>query len=169
MTILTLFKPWRTGHDLKNDADRLWHDVFEDFELTSHQKDLIKFFHIRYKCNNARDDFAASHRTGESNTDAIPFDARIIDHIYDQVYSHDTMDNLSTEGNVPADSDEQDQLGKNAMMRLARMMQAEQIMHTSGWMNKLMVDAENKGTSETFIDGHEKSATKWANILSDKR
>ena len=59
MTILTLFKPWRIDKDLRAD-DSTWNDTFLGYVFTERQVELIKFFHIRYKCNNAKDDFAAA-------------------------------------------------------------------------------------------------------------
>lgn len=50
LTMLTLFKPW-SGSDLKADNDIIWHDAFEAHGFTNRQKEIIKFFHIQYKCN----------------------------------------------------------------------------------------------------------------------
>ena len=56
-TMLTLFKPWRSGKDLK-DVNYSWDETFSSYVFTSRQKELMKFFNIRYECNDARDDFS---------------------------------------------------------------------------------------------------------------
>ena len=63
MTMLTLFKPWHTGKDLRAE-DNTWNDTFLSHIFTERQSELIKFFHIRYECNNARDNFAAARKKG---------------------------------------------------------------------------------------------------------
>ncbi|KZS86366.1 hypothetical protein SISNIDRAFT_396934, partial [Sistotremastrum niveocremeum HHB9708] len=55
-TMLTLFKPWRKKKDLKDD-DSTWLSTFESFNFTSRQRECMKFFHLRYECLDAKDDF----------------------------------------------------------------------------------------------------------------
>ena len=65
MTMLTLFKPWRTGKDLRLHENITWDDTFADYSFTERQKEIMKFFHIRYECNDARDDFSSQRRQAE--------------------------------------------------------------------------------------------------------
>ncbi|KAJ7753767.1 hypothetical protein B0H16DRAFT_1316668, partial [Mycena metata] len=58
LTMLTLFKPWRSPADLK-DADSMWSQVFEDHIFTERQTQLMSNFNVRYECNDARDDHFA--------------------------------------------------------------------------------------------------------------
>ncbi|KAF9462492.1 hypothetical protein BDZ94DRAFT_1135819, partial [Collybia nuda] len=62
-TMLTLFKPWRTGLDLKEEGYS-WDETFNDHKFTDAQKQYIKNFNIRYECNDARDDYAAQLKKG---------------------------------------------------------------------------------------------------------
>ncbi|OJT15226.1 hypothetical protein TRAPUB_8204, partial [Trametes pubescens] len=72
MTMLTLFKPWRTGQDLRPSQDVLWDDVFNGHSFNEWLLEVMKFFNIRYECNNARDDFSAARRKG-GKTSPSPF------------------------------------------------------------------------------------------------
>ncbi|KAI0077577.1 hypothetical protein K474DRAFT_1595819, partial [Panus rudis PR-1116 ss-1] len=63
LTMLTLFKPWRSGKELKA-QDESWNEAFDNMTFTQQQKDLMKFFNIRYECNDVRDDFAAQRKAG---------------------------------------------------------------------------------------------------------
>ena len=56
-TMLTLFKPWRTGKDLK-DKDYSWDETFTTYKFTARQLQIMDYFNIRYECNDARDDYA---------------------------------------------------------------------------------------------------------------
>ncbi|TFK77673.1 hypothetical protein K466DRAFT_446620, partial [Polyporus arcularius HHB13444] len=62
MTMLTLFKPWRSGRDLRLDENTMWNDVFDTYEFSERQTQIMKFFHIKYECNDARDDYSAMRR-----------------------------------------------------------------------------------------------------------
>ncbi|THH21646.1 hypothetical protein EUX98_g8307 [Antrodiella citrinella] len=61
--MLMLFKPWRTGKDLKEDGYG-WDATFNAHHFSLRQSEIIKFFHIRYECNDARDDFSAQKKAG---------------------------------------------------------------------------------------------------------
>jgi hypothetical protein len=57
-TMLTFFKPWRTGNDLKT-LNTTWDEEFNKYEFTAQQNQLMQNFNIRYECLDARDDYRA--------------------------------------------------------------------------------------------------------------
>ncbi|KAF9062493.1 hypothetical protein BDP27DRAFT_1140874, partial [Rhodocollybia butyracea] len=65
-TILTLFKPWRTGKDLKADEES-WHESFENYEFGEKELLYIKNMNLRYECLDARDDFQAQMKAGNQS------------------------------------------------------------------------------------------------------
>ena len=62
-TMLTLFRPWRSGLDLKNEKDT-WDDAFTLHQFSDRQLDLMKNMNLRYECLDSRDDFHAQMRKG---------------------------------------------------------------------------------------------------------
>ncbi|KAJ7085893.1 hypothetical protein C8R44DRAFT_543779, partial [Mycena epipterygia] len=60
-TMMTLFKPWRSGKDLKNELDN-WHEAFTDNKFNEKALKLMRNFNVKYECNDARDDFASQDR-----------------------------------------------------------------------------------------------------------
>ncbi|KAJ7908018.1 hypothetical protein B0H13DRAFT_1452761, partial [Mycena leptocephala] len=56
-TMLTLFKPWRTGKCLKTDIDS-WDTSFESFEFNDKATTMMSNFNLRYECLDARDDYS---------------------------------------------------------------------------------------------------------------
>ncbi|EAU82082.1 hypothetical protein CC1G_09684 [Coprinopsis cinerea okayama7 len=64
-TMLTLFKPWRTGIELRR-ADQSWAESFHAHPFTKRQKDIIKYMNVRYECYDARDDFQTQRMTEQS-------------------------------------------------------------------------------------------------------
>ena len=63
--MLTIFKPWRSGLDLKT-AEQSWEDAFYRHTFTATQLKLMNNFNLRYECLDARDDFHAELRRKEA-------------------------------------------------------------------------------------------------------
>ncbi|PBK59898.1 hypothetical protein ARMSODRAFT_852371, partial [Armillaria solidipes] len=57
--MLTLFKPWRTGHDLKQDALTSWDQAFQNHDFSDFHEKIMSNFNLRYECLDARDDYRA--------------------------------------------------------------------------------------------------------------
>ena len=64
-TMLTFFKPWQTGKDLKL-GDQSWDDAFRAHVFNTRQLDIIKYLNVRDECLDARDDYAAQIKKGEN-------------------------------------------------------------------------------------------------------
>ena len=64
--MLTLFKPWRSGKDLKND-NQTWDDAFQSHTFSEYQLQIMKNFNIRYECLDARDDYRTQLKKGKHN------------------------------------------------------------------------------------------------------
>ncbi|KAF8877980.1 hypothetical protein BD779DRAFT_1430579, partial [Infundibulicybe gibba] len=60
-TMLALFKPWRSGLDLK-EKQETWDMAFLNYDFTERQKELMGNFNLKYECLDARDDFYAQMR-----------------------------------------------------------------------------------------------------------
>ncbi|KAF9031156.1 hypothetical protein BJ165DRAFT_1312757, partial [Panaeolus papilionaceus] len=65
-TMLCLFKPWRSGLDLKA-SDQNWDDAFAEHLFTPRQLELMQNFNIRYECHDARDDYRAQMKAGATD------------------------------------------------------------------------------------------------------
>ena len=57
-TMLTLFKPWRSGFNLKSE-DVSWDESFNAYHFTEEQEGFMNNFNIRYECLDARDNHRA--------------------------------------------------------------------------------------------------------------
>ncbi|EJD34239.1 hypothetical protein AURDEDRAFT_76354, partial [Auricularia subglabra TFB-10046 SS5] len=60
-TMLTLFKPWRIGTDLKSPGDS-WDWTFEHHVFSDRQKQIMDNFNLRYECLDERDDYSRNRR-----------------------------------------------------------------------------------------------------------
>jgi hypothetical protein len=57
-TMLTLFKPWRSGLDLRR-QDEDWDSAFNAHQFSPRHRDIMKNANLRYECLDAKDDFHA--------------------------------------------------------------------------------------------------------------
>ncbi|KAK0421547.1 hypothetical protein EV421DRAFT_1688299, partial [Armillaria borealis] len=57
--MLTIFKPWRTGQDLKIDKETTWDTAFTEFNFSSRHQQIMLNFNLQYECLDARDDYRA--------------------------------------------------------------------------------------------------------------
>ena len=124
MTMLTLFKPWHTGKDLRAD-DSTWNDTFLGHIFTERQSELIKFFHIRYECNDARDDFAAARKKGIPTSD-LPsnIDADLQEYLDNLYYGNESLSEL-TDAQLSEIAGEYNEWSRGYIVRLSKMQNAE--------------------------------------------
>ncbi|KAF5358680.1 hypothetical protein D9758_007766 [Tetrapyrgos nigripes] len=66
--MLTLFKPWRSGSDLKK-VDQTWDSAFVNHQFTLLQKDLMDNFELRFECLDSRDDYHAQRKAQSMEID----------------------------------------------------------------------------------------------------
>ncbi|KAJ3823868.1 hypothetical protein F5880DRAFT_1442764, partial [Lentinula raphanica] len=62
-TMLVLFKPWRSGADLK-EPNESWHDAFTTYQFSRSATRYIKNMNLRYECLDSRDDFRSQLKAG---------------------------------------------------------------------------------------------------------
>ncbi|KAJ7155809.1 hypothetical protein C8R46DRAFT_1295856, partial [Mycena filopes] len=135
MTMLTLFKPWRSPADLK-DSISTWDQAFKEHTFTERQNQLITNFDVRYECNDARDDHYAQMRKklndakkeGKSLWPAgfMGYKDKFADDLNDFDYGSDD-DGLE-------DIDEDVQKGPRTLKMIAEAKDIRNIMQTSGWL-----------------------------------
>src|ERR1700679_2947865 len=122
-TMLTLFKPWRSGKDLKTSTGT-WDDSFHLHDFSKRQHEIIKYFNVRYECLDARDDYSANRNKLHNST------------IFPQWTTNEVLDNLDDdqlhtgedfETNEQAD-EEYDRIGAEGQKVIEQMMEMENII-----------------------------------------
>ena len=56
-SMLTIFKPWRSGLDLKRSQTASWDEEFANHIFSNNELSIMKNLNIRYECLDARDDY----------------------------------------------------------------------------------------------------------------
>jgi hypothetical protein len=150
--VLTLFKPWRTGHELKSDAES-WHEAFGRYNFRTKALTLMKNFNVRYECNDARDDFASQDRAhrralptfqsnGDADEDLFVFEGEPGETDYSQ---------MGAEGLNPV-------LGPKHLSKQSVMLEAASVMRSSGWALSFPESIRKNGR---LIPTEELSGSQW--------
>ncbi|KAJ6574056.1 hypothetical protein B0H19DRAFT_933701, partial [Mycena capillaripes] len=136
MTMLTLFKPWRSPSDLKDNIST-WDQAFKEHKFTERQSQLIKNFDVRYECNDARDDHFTQMKKRMSEAKAagknlwpdgfLSHKDKFADDLNDFDYGSDDED--------IQDNDDDVEKGPKTLRILAEARDIRNIMQTSGWLD----------------------------------
>ena len=170
--MLTIFKPWRTGKDLKSEADS-WEKSFMTYEFTKRQNDIMKNFNVRYECLDARDDYSAQRE--KDDDDKIRYSWATSDMLtsLDDIRQED----LACEGSHTS-LDEHENLydeslsmvGKGMRSRKAAMASAERTMRLAGWLDECVDGLPDIGSLDPIKPDIEQTAKAWrAAVLAKKQ
>ncbi|KAJ7461247.1 hypothetical protein FB451DRAFT_987086, partial [Mycena latifolia] len=136
MTMLVLFKPWRSPADLK-DVISTWDQAFKEHEWSARQKELMQNFNVRYECNDARDDHFAQMRKklaeAKSSGRSI-FPASFMS--YKDKFADDLneCDYGSDDDHIDDEGDESGPMGDKTLKLLAEGKMMKEIMEVTGWL-----------------------------------
>lgn len=162
-TMLTMFKPWRSGKDLKNKTED-WKETFSTYNFSKQQYKLMDNFNLRYECNDARDDFSAAMK--KKGLDAKYFSANRGSWI-DEHSSNDM--NGNTFG-MEEDTTEEEVLniGRAYQRLLDKMKETARFMLAAGWLDKssngLPIIDISLFCPESYLPG-----SKWKTVIQDQR
>ena len=162
-TMLTLFKPWRHGKDLKGD-DKTWDETFLDYKFTSRQTELMKFFNIRYECNDARDDYSALLKQKNITDGVFPHwfssdhDGNIVGDNYD-----DEADFTSHE---EYEVDQYTSIGKKGRQRIEQMAEIQRIVTSAGYLDQCSDGLTHIDFAE--INPEELPPSRWVAAVQEK-
>jgi len=57
-TMLTLFKPWRNGKEMRFEQNS-WGKTFVNHKFTPRQIEIMNYFNVRYECLDVQDEYSA--------------------------------------------------------------------------------------------------------------
>ena len=133
-TMLTLFKPWRDGKDLKGKDDS-WDKSFVAHKFTGRQMEIMKYFDVRYECLDARDDYSAKRAKGDNGISYQWATPDLLDEL-DQLHESElSMAGANFGASSEYDDDISGIIGKKGKHRLNEMLTAERTMKTAGWLD----------------------------------
>lgn len=165
MTMLTFFKPWRSPLDLKH-PEETWKTAFENYEWPERAVTAMRNMHIKYECNDARDDYNAQMR---KNQHKLTTDAESYLDLRESGWDEEDEMNrimamLTTEERLEA---MRGQAGKSWTMDQSKMSDTKSSLLNIGWMDRVTDDiADGSGTqSLSPVDGRGKTRAQWKAAL----
>ena len=166
-TMLTLFKPWRSGLDLKN-KEESWDDAFESHKFTLRQKQVMDFFQIKYEFNDARDDFSAQRKQQELNNSFGDKIFSTFQHELDGQHDEDEATaNWGVDSLTEKLQEEWDDIGKKQQKRLTDMYEMHKLIQSTGWLSPCQTtQTENAVDSNVILS---KSQKEWKATLAREK
>jgi len=170
-TMMTLFKPWRTGNDLKSELQS-WDDSFTAYKFSKRQIEIMKYFNVRYECLDARDDYSA--KRDKEDSDGICYQwatSDALDQLDDMHYSELANSGADFNANAYLDGDEEvfGSLGVKARNRRDAMLSAERIMKTAGWLDKCKDGLPDVGCLDPLKPSVNQPGKSWRAAVLAKR
>ena len=163
-TMLTLFKPWRSGLDLRTNINS-WDETFASHEFSTRQLELMKNMNIRYECLDSRDDFHTQLKKGATSEMAgwIESDAGILNDL-DQMAVEDAI-------NRPTMFDEFSMspiAGKREKNCTGLMTEMRRMLVSLGW-TKCEADLLPDGLNLSPEPSERQTPAYWKAMVSKKR
>jgi hypothetical protein len=160
-TMLTFFKPWRTGLDLKT-STQTWDDAFNSYQFAERHRKLMKNFNLRYECLDNRDDFHAELRRKEAEILRTGNSDR--DYFGDEYEDDETEDFVET----LADDDKSYELpGPSYEREIKQKKEVDTILNSARWIDA--IPNVNPHFVERFSPALRLSHTAWANVIKTAR
>jgi len=161
-TMLALFRPWRTGKDLKNKLET-WDDAFTEYPFNDFHKKLMMNFNIRYECLDARDDYRA-----QLKKESVPHLASSWDNADDDVDDGDLASETQKDSNGEIDDIPINllKIGKSQYNRLMQMETMNHILRNTGWTHETLVE---KSANAPFMPDRALPGCEWKAEVIKKR
>ncbi len=161
LTMLTLFKPWRSGKELKSETDT-WDKAFLQHNFTAKEVQLMKNFNLRYECADARDDYSAKQNKNKETEGLFPswsttnilkdLDENIFDYNDDEPVDIEMEDSIYLEPT------------STHIKKLKEMDAIEKIVRNAGWLDKC-ADAVEQIDPKGFVPEIEMTGSKWSTVI----
>ena len=171
-TMLTLFKPWRSGKDLKL-KNTSWDESFVTHEFTKRQLEIMKYFNVRYECLDARDDYSAKRSKedgGFSYPWATPDVLDELDRLHDSELAVSGADFDPGAEYDGVEGDILNVLGKWGKNRRNEMLTAERTLKMAGWLDECVDGLPDVGSLIPVEPKQNQSSKAWrAAVLAKKQ
>src|ERR1700677_2701811 len=158
-TMLTLFKPWRHGKNLKED-DQFWDGAFT---FTPCQTELLRFFNLHYECNDARDDYSKLLKQQNATDGVFPHWFRADDN---DNFDGDNYDDSDIMVHEEYEADQYTSVGKKGQQRLEQMAEIQKIVTSAGWLDQCPDGPPSMDVAE--IEPEELPPSQWDAAVQEK-
>ena len=166
MAMMMLFRPWRSGLELKS-TRATWDETFQENKFSERDCRVMDNFHLRYECNDARDDFAAQRKMGMFVNNDLPpgmSDTALEELDDSNFFTSDDFADMDLE-DIEAEALEYSQLDKRALQIQQKRDEAYRILVSAGALDEV----ETKRIDFVPFYGEEYEGDEWHQLLVDKK
>jgi hypothetical protein len=158
-TMLTLFKPWRKGKNLKT-MNQTWAEAFDMYDFNVEHKKIMDNFNLRYECLDERDDYHAilKRQSAINQKQSMTLDQVDCDNDYD----------FGINSNTDEDYGDPNILGPTAIKKAQQMIETETMMKQAGWLDQLENPNLEPKINAIYPTVHNTGA-QWKNIVKQCR
>ena len=158
-TMLTLFKPWRNGKDLKN-INQTWAEAFASYEFKTESNRTMNNFNLRYECLDERDDYHAilKRQSSMNHKQSLALN---------QVDIDDDCD-FGITSNLDHDYGNPNILGPTTIKKAKQMIEIETMMNQAGWLEQSENINPPSKICPIYPSVH-KTGAQWKNIVKQCR
>jgi len=157
-TMLTLFKPWRHGEDLKS-VNQTWTEAFALCKFKFEDKKIMNNFNLHYECLDERNNYHAILKRQSSINQK---------NISSNQFDYDNDCDFGINSNIVEDYGDPNILGPTAIRKAQQMIETEIMMSEAGWLAKI----ENTKLPPKFNviqPAVYKTGAQWKNIVKQCR
>ena len=136
--MLTLFKPWRSGLELKT-QEQTWDDAFSAHGFSTEQKNIMRNMNIRYECLDARDDFHAQLNKESAGIGSWEDpNERAMQDMEEIIAADDSINAVRDDSDVSHHvGDLSNELGKREKARAQLMSEMRSMLQNLGWTENI--------------------------------
>ena len=161
LTMLTIFKPWTSGSDLKRENET-WDEAFNNHEFTAREEQIMRNFNIKYECLDAKDDFHTQMKAGTTPSEWPLNYMNDSDDIENLPANADPYIDLCA-GNLPDEPNTQN-ISALEQRRQKDTIEIQNILKKTGWMDEKQNLVSNTKLEHINPPSHILAAT-WKSIL----
>ena len=159
-TMLTLFKPWRDGLDLK-DIHQSWAKAFVKYKFKPKDRKVMDNFNLRYECLDERDDYhAILKRQSKMREGKTPLSFQ---------EQHDNDCDLGINPKFEDNYGDQTFFGPNAIKKAQQMIETEVMMEKARWLGGDKDNTKSQSNIQEFHPSVYKSGSQWKSLVKQIR
>lgn len=164
MTMLTLFKPWRTGLDLKAENVN-WNDTFASHDFNENALDKMKFFNTKYECLDAKDDYRSQRK---ATSHGVAFDWMQNDGGRTPMHAFDDEDDFENDLYAEQFLADDTEKSPHEICHERSVKSIKELMMQSGWMDSCIGGLPIIDTT-AYTPTTEHTAARWQAIVKSKK
>ncbi|VDB96794.1 unnamed protein product [Peniophora sp. CBMAI 1063] len=185
--MLTLFKPWNDALSLKA-PEQTWQAAYETYEFTPRDRTIMGFFHVRYECNDARDDFRAQ-RVSQARDNGLHWvGGQFIHELDREAWATSQLEALGDDMSKIDHAFEPMRYGQRMVNSSLAMAEMKHALESVGWVNPTFHNDQEAGEEpessqpsredsapsdiddpEQHIDVGSRTLSQWRDMLAEKR